>query len=93
MPNNPTRLILLDIATKAIPKFFAILMFCLGMWFLYSLHKPINAPDVKIIRDILPLSMVEASHIGAIIAVSYTHLDVYKRQECSFWQITSFYAL
>lgn len=70
MPNNPTRLILLDIATKAIPKFFAILMFCLGMWFLYSLHKPINAPDVKIIRDILPLSMVEASHIGAIIVAT-----------------------
>ncbi len=70
MSNNPTRLILLDIATKAIPKFFAILMFCLGMWFLYSLHKPINALDIKIIRDILPLSLVEASHIGEIIVAT-----------------------
>ncbi|MBN8647557.1 MAG: bifunctional lysylphosphatidylglycerol flippase/synthetase MprF [Caulobacterales bacterium] len=70
MPNNPTRLILLDIATKAIPKFFAILMFCLGMWFLYSLHRPMNPPDIKIIRDILPLSLVEASHIGEIIVAT-----------------------
>lgn len=70
MQNNPARLILLDIATKAIPKFFAILMFCLGMWFLYSLHRPINPPDIKIIRDILPLSLVEASHIGEIIVAT-----------------------
>jgi phosphatidylglycerol lysyltransferase len=64
------RVLLTQWATAAIPKLFSLAIFAGGCFLLISIFRPVNAELLPFIKHMLPLEVVEASHVlGTVIGV------------------------